>query len=268
MRQETLRLTHAVTNLKERISFPHNARPPKFSYKYQHHVLATIQQILEESCFNFTQAWLPAVLVESAWTCAAAVELTKWLEIMQKHLKTLPEDCIDESGRAMFKEIRPRLAHLRHSAVHRLHLAPDKVLEEVHAALMLAKTLRDGSCTSKLQALHTRLEETIGQTKHDTEAMQQEVNHAYLAIQRQRKALDRQEQQLRAYAAEQISRISEAADLSLLDCAYVLRDVRGPERGSEQSIQCNKHSVVSDCSVCVDEDDIESDEDQLKADLG
>lgn len=187
---------------------------------------------------------------------------------MEKHLDTLPEACIDESGRATFKEIRPRLAHLRHSAVHRLHLAPDRVLEKVHAALMLAKILGDGSSTSKLQAVHVRLGNSIGRTKRDTEAMQQEVNHAYVAIQRQREALDQQERELRASAVKQLSGIADAADQSLLGCMYDLLDVRGPEGGSEQGNHCKQDTDNSDCSVHVNEDDIESDEDQLQADLG
>jgi len=258
---------HIVTSLKEQISFPLKAGPPRFSYEYQHHVLAITQQILEETCFNFTQTWLPAVLVESAWTCAAAIELTKWLKVMLKHLDTVPEDCIDIPGRDIFRTISPRLAHLRHSAVHRLPLEPDRVLEIVDAALTLAKILRDESCTSKLQALHTRLDEIISQTKRDTEAIQEEVNQQYTAIQKQRKALNRQEQELRKSAAEKISGISEAADLSLLECAYILRNVKKEEGHSRQDVRFDKQSAVSDPAFYVGEEDIESDEDQLKADL-
>lgn len=268
MRQETLRLTRVVPSPEKQISFPLKARPPKFSYKYQHHVLATIQQLLEKSCFNFTETWLPSVLVENAWTCADAVELTKWLDIMPKHLVNLPNDCMDESGRKVLTKIRPWLAHLRHSAVHRLHLDLDKVLEKVYAALTLAKLLRDDSCISQLQTLHVRLEVIIRQTIYDTENMQQKVNHAYQAIQRHRQALDRQEQQLRASAVEKISRISEAADLALLNCASDLRIAKGPENESEQAAQCTDQSALSGWSIGFDEEDIESDEEQLKAELG
>jgi hypothetical protein len=227
-----------------------------------------IQQMLEESCFNFTQTWLPAVLAESAWTCTAGVELTRWLNIMLKQLDTLPEDCIDIPGRDIFRTIKPRLAQLRHSAVHRLPLEPGRVLEMVDAALTLAKILRDESYSFKLQALHTHLNEIISQTKRDTEAIHQEVNWAYSAIQQQRKALDRQEQELRKSAAEKISGISKSADSSLLECSYILRNMKKEEEDSRRGGQSDKQSAVSDPMFCVGEEDIESDEDQLKVDLG
>jgi hypothetical protein len=186
---------------------------------------------------------------------------------MLKHLDTLPEYCIDRSGRDMFRTIRPQLAHLRHSAVHRLSLEPGKVLEMVDAALTLAKILRDASCTSKLQALHTRLDGIIIKTRRDTEAIQQEVNQAYAAIEKQRKALNRQEQELRKSAAEKISRISEAADTCLLECASILRSVKEEDRDSTRDSQSEQQNAVSDPAFYVTEDDIESDEDQLKADL-
>lgn len=258
---------HIGTTFKEQISFPLKASPPRFSYEHQHRILAMIQQLLEESCFNFTQTWLASVLTECGWTCAAAVELTKWLKFMLKRLATVPEDCIDASGRDMFRTIGPRLAHLRHSAVHRLTLDPDKVLEMVDAALTLAKILRDKNCTSKLQTLHTRLADIISQTKCDTETVQQEVNQEHSSIQRQIMALNRQEQELRKSAAEKISGISKAADSSLLECVYILRSVKGEEIDNVRDIQSEQRVSVLDPAFYVGEEDIESDEDQLRADL-
>ena len=271
MRREILRLTNTaftVTDETKRILFSPNITLPQVSYNTQHQVLATVQQILEASCFKFTQEWLPSALLESAWSCAAAVELTKWLQVMEKHVDTLPEACIDDAGRAMFKEIRPCLAHLRHSAVHRLRLGLDEVLEKVHAALKLTRLLRDDSSASKLQEAYTRLKANIDKTKHDSESTRREVNHAILELQRQREALCRKEQQLRAFVMQKLSSISEAADQSLVDCTDSLLDIERPKSGSEQGTQRKMHTDDPDCSVQVDDDDIESDEDQLRADLG
>lgn len=263
-----LRLTHIATNFTGQISFPLKLGPTRFSYKCQHHVLAIVQQILEDACFNFTQTWLPAVLVENSWTCAAAIELTKWLNVMLKYLDTLPEDCIDLAGCNMFKTIRPCLAHLRHSVVHRLPLEPGRVLEMVDAALTLAKILRDESYSFKLDALHTRLSAIVSQRQRDTETVQNEVNQAFSAIQKHRKALDRQEQELRRSAAERMSRTLDLANSSLLDCAYDLRSVKRKEGISMQGSRSDIQRPVSDPAFYVSEGDIESDEDQLKADLG
>lgn len=262
-----LRLMHIGTSSKEQISFPLKASPPRFSYEHQHRILAMTQQLLEESCFNFTQAWLASMLTECGWTCAAAVELTKWLKVMLKRLATVPEECIDASGRAIFRTIEPRLAHLRHSAVHRLTLDPNRVLEMVDAASTLAKILRDKDCTSKLQALHTRLAGIISQTKCDTETVQQEVNREFSSIQTQIMALNLQEQELRKYAAEKISGLSKAADSSLLECVYLLRGVKEEEIDNMRDVQSEQQDYVLDPAFYVGQEDIESDEDQLKADL-
>jgi DNA anti-recombination protein RmuC len=180
---------------------------------------------------------------------------------MNDRVDTLPNSCVDEKGRAVFKEIRPRLALLRHSAVHRLHLEHSAFLEQIHAALMLTEILRDDSSKSKLQAVYTRLEETILETERSTEAVQQDVSHKLLALQEQRHELDRREQQLRASAAKQFVRISKEADRFLLGCVDNLLDANKLENESGKDIQRESSEI------CVDENDIESDEDQLQVDL-
>jgi hypothetical protein len=86
--------------------------------------------------------------------------------------------------------------------------------------------------------------------------MQQKANHELLAIQKQRGNLDRREQQLRASAAEQFVRISKEADRSLLGCIDNLLET-GREKGTQPDSS----------DLYVEEGDIESDEDQLQADL-
>ena len=238
-----------------------DAKLPKLSHALQHRVLGTMQQILETSCYDFTRKWFPSVLADRAWSCAAALELTKWLHIMNDRVDTSSEDCLDEEGRAVFKEIRPRLALLRHSAVHRLYLEHGAFLEQVHAALMLTEILHDDSSKDKLQAVYKLLGQTISEIERRTKVVQEDVSHELLTLQKQRDDLDRREQQLRASAAEQFVMISKEADRSLLRCIDNLSDVDKLENGSKKDIQRESSEVY------VDEDDIESDEDQLQAGL-
>lgn len=255
--KKPLCLTCADEKYDKNLASSHlNAKPLKFSYKAQHRVLETTQRILETSCYDFTLAWFPSVLGHRAWSCAAALELTKWLYIMNDRIDTLPEACIDEASRAAFKEIRPRLALLRHSVVHRLHLEHGAFLEQIHAALVLTGILRDNSSKSKLQAVYTRLEGIIVKTKHNAEAMQQGVSHELLAMQKQRDELDRKEQQLRASATKQFDVILKEADQSLLGCIDYLLETGRKTGGQPDS-----------SDLYVEESDIESDEDKLQADL-
>lgn len=238
-----------------------DAELPKFSYTFQHWVLSSMQQIVETSCYRFARKWFPSVLTDRAWTCAAALELTKWLHVMNDRINTACEDGLDERGRTVFKEIRPRLALLRHSAVHRLYLEHSVFLEQYHAALMLTEILRDDSSRAKLQAVYKLLEQTVLEMERRTEAVQQDVRHELLILQKQRDDLDQREQQLRASAAEQLTRISKEADRSLFNCISNFKDVDKLEYWIENDSQRET------CGVYVDEDDIESDEDRLQASL-
>lgn len=181
---------------------------------------------------------------------------------MNERVDTLPETCIDEVGRATFKKIRPRLALLRHSAVHRLHLEHSALIEQVHAALVLTDILRDRGSKAKLQTVCTCLEGIVTEKNQDAEALHRAVNDELLAIEKQREGLDRREQQLRASAATQISRISAEADQSLLGCIVDQLVTSRLGSGGEKDMQRNSTDIY------VDENDIESDEDQLQADLG
>lgn len=217
--------------------------------------------MLETSCYNFTCEWFPTILDNRAWTCAAALELTTWLRIMGDRVDSLPEACMDKAGRATFKKIRPQLALLRHSAVHRLHLEHSAFLGQIHAALMLTEILRDGSSMAKLQVVYACLEGIVMKTKHDAGSLRQKVNDELLAMQKQREDLGRREQQLRVSAAKQISKISEEADRSLLGCIIDKLEASKLERGSGDDVQRNSDDLY------VGESDIESDEDQLRAEL-
>ncbi|KAF1977620.1 hypothetical protein BU23DRAFT_660163 [Bimuria novae-zelandiae CBS 107.79] len=67
---------------------------PRFPFNTQHRILSIVQRLLEESCFRFTEKWLPFVLERYGWTCAAAGEPTKWLSILKKHMNDLPHNCL------------------------------------------------------------------------------------------------------------------------------------------------------------------------------
>lgn len=180
---------------------------------------------------------------------------------MNERIDTLPDTCIDREGCAIFKKIRPCLAQLRHSAVHRLHLDYEALLGYIHAALSLTEILRDHSSKVKIQIVYTSLKDIIKSTKEHMETMQNGVNCELLALQKQKNSLDRREQQLQALVEQQSSKISDEADRFLLSCIdRLLEDIR---LQSEKRVgtQCSSNDVY------VDESDIESDEDQLLADL-
>ena len=111
-------------------------------YKVQHVILTTTQRILEECCFDFTRKWVPSILQEHGWDCAAAVELTKWTRILAMRSAKLPMQAL-ELKRSSFNEILFSTNRLRHTAVHRLPTAARGIDQLIQSALRLTETLHD-----------------------------------------------------------------------------------------------------------------------------
>jgi hypothetical protein len=241
-------------------------QPPQFPYETQHRILSTTQQLLEQSCFNFVKQWLPSVLEKHSWNCAAAGELTEWLNIIKRHARDLPDGCISIEGQASLKRIAPAVARLRHTAVHRLHLTSEEFLSQIRSASMLTEILKDVRSTSTLQALYIRVDTQAKNMEQNIVAMQQEVDTTLVRIQRQREALARREQQLLLYATQQYIDIPVATGLALLESINTLSK---PNIVVEkQSIGgCDKNTTHT-YGMIVEDDDIESDEDRLQAELG
>jgi hypothetical protein len=144
-----------------------------FPFEAQHRVLLRVQQLLEEVCFRFMERWLPSVLAQHEWTCAAAIELTKSLRIIKTNLDILPADCMDAPTQTLFIEIAPHVAQLRHAAVHRLHLKHDEFLERIDCAHKLAGILHDLERMSVLQALCTQVNALTKKLEYETRIVKQ-----------------------------------------------------------------------------------------------
>jgi hypothetical protein len=232
--------------------------------------LSITQELLEESCFRFIERWLPSVLEERGWKCAAAVELTTGLYIIRKHRETLPDGCISTTGQIPFKKLTRSVAQLRHAAVHRLHLEPDVFLNQIHSALTLTEVLQDAGSTAKLQLLYVQVDTYVKKMKHDVEVMEQGVNRTLLQILKQKEVLYQREQHLQAYISQQRIEIPEAAGQALIESTNTLFPTSGLNRALEnQSMtRCIRTVWTTEDDMTVDESDIESDEAQLQAELG
>lgn len=106
--------------------------------------------------------------------------------------------------------------------------------------------------------------------EHDIEAIQQEAGTTLLRLQRQKEALARREQQLLSDAAQQKIDIPAAAGQALVESINVLLAANEPNMAVEKQgmIRRDGNALDADYGVTVEEDDIESDEDRLQAELG
>jgi hypothetical protein len=145
-------------------------------FEAQHLVLLRVQQLLEEACFRFMERWLPAIVAQHEWKCAAAIELTKSLTIIKTNLEILPADCMDAPTQSLSIEIAPHVAQLRHAAVHRLHLKHDEFLQRVECAHKLAGILHDLEKRNILQALRSQVYAVTKKLEYETRIINQKAD--------------------------------------------------------------------------------------------
>jgi hypothetical protein len=203
--------------------------------------------------------WFPSLLEEHGWTCAAAVELTKWVRVIQKHLDILPNGCMYTEQKKCFKRTLPHITRLRHTAVHRLHLTSVQLLKQVHSAYILAEVLEDKECTNRLQTMHLRVDKWVKNMDHDTEVMKQEAERRVRQL----------ELMLQITIAQQENRISSAAGQGLIDSIITEFGLHHPNAAAEikGTLTCDEHAGNTGGIILIDEDDIESDENQLQTEL-
>lgn len=236
-------------------------QPLRLPFITQHSILSSTQQLLEESCFEFMKERFPSVLEKHGWTCAAEGELTKWLCILKGDFKDHPVCCIGVEEQASLKCISPTVAQLRHTVVHRRHITLEQVLDQLRCARILVEILQNNESVSTLQALHWKVDSYAQELEKHREAIQKEVDATFLSLQRQKETLIQGERQFHAYVAKQNIRIAagQAFDhsISLLPATHKAGSI----------VEDEKNTMCVDYGVEIEEGDIESDEDQLQAEL-
>ncbi|KAB2100037.1 hypothetical protein AG0111_0g11790 [Alternaria gaisen] len=242
---------------------------PRIPFQIQHRVLSVAQQILEESCFNFIRAWLPSLLEERGWRCAVAVELTKWLCVIKKHMKSLPENCMSIAERASFNRLVPIVAQVRHAAVHRLHLPSDRLLSQIYSASMLFEALREETGKASLQTMYAQVDTHVKKMNQDAEAMNQEGRKRIIQIQAEREKLRQDELLLHQSMAQQLINISVVAGQSLTQSMATAfpPSMPGAVGSSENMATEDERATNDDFHVTINDTNIQSDEGQLQAKL-
>lgn len=170
--------------------------PSYFPYHTQHSILCTIQRVLEECFFDFTNKWMPAEIERNGWDCATAVELTKWTRLLPKWSSKLPEECLQLHGSEL-DTLLYTIQKIRHTAVHRLRTTARGIGELVLSAIRLAEVLQDGVRTSQLEDLHLDIQRKIKAMELSKNALEGHLISELKAIQLQREELDRKEEELR-----------------------------------------------------------------------
>jgi hypothetical protein len=251
------------------IRTPVATEPLRFPFDVQHSILSEVQRLLEESCFRFMELWLPSVLKKHGWNCAAAIELTKSLSLVKSCMKDLPDNCVSTAEKASFQQIAPVLAQLRHAAVHRRQLGSDELLHYIWSALKLVEIVRHKENMAVLQRLSTQIEIHAKNMDHHAEAMKQHANCTLSQIQKEKETLAQKERNLQEFILQQQIDIPAAAGKALFDSVNAFLPTRKPNEaiGGEREITYSEPFESTSYDIVVDENDIESDEDQLRVEL-
>ena len=135
--------------------------PSYLDMQCQHLLLTFLQRLLEDCCYQFATRWIPEVLTEKGWDCAAAVELSQWAKVLPRNFESIPKDAIYAQDEPALRNTLLATVPIRNVAVHR---DPTKVLridQMLDQGLELTRMLNDLSCTSRLRELKQHLSTTV-----------------------------------------------------------------------------------------------------------
>jgi hypothetical protein len=111
---------------------PHRASTPKppdlgLPYEVQHYILAMMQRIIEEACFDLASRWIPQKLRDNRWDCPEAVELSTWRDTLPA---ALPPNAIVPHLSCSLERALADAVQIRNAAVHR-HLCDNTEIQRM-----------------------------------------------------------------------------------------------------------------------------------------
>ncbi len=140
---------------------------------------------------------MPSVLQKAKLECPMAVELNKWTELFRKG-KTrafLSNDSQDFESKEV-QETLTAVSHLRHTAVHRLHITARAISQLLDAAVNLAETLQDNLRAAQLDELRFDINIQIKAMELSKNVLEDTVSAELQKIQQKRGELERMETEL------------------------------------------------------------------------
>jgi hypothetical protein len=159
--------------------------PVYIHYRCQHQILTTIQELLEESCFEFGQRHFPRLLTSKGWDCPEAVELTEWTKILSRHSTPWSNDL-----KRPVNEFVVLLRELRHSAVHRLRKTATGVERLAENAQLFLEALEDSNRSEKVESVRRELRTAIEELKRNKDLLERRLVAQLKEIERKRSELD------------------------------------------------------------------------------
>lgn len=133
------------------------------------------------------------VLQEQGWDCPESGELNLWSKVFLEHEDKFAADEMDELGKP-FEELLDSMAHLRHTAVHRLRVTVNRIEQFMVDSESLARLLQDETCAKTLSRLRRETQLTIDELRRNKDLLESRLAETLKRIAAQRLELDRLEQ--------------------------------------------------------------------------
>ncbi|KAJ6024282.1 hypothetical protein N7540_005079 [Penicillium herquei] len=159
--------------------------PVYIQYRCQHLITTTIQNLIEESCFEFAQQHFPNILAIKGWDCPEAAELTEWTKLIARHSPQLVK-----GTNKPIDELFGLLHELRHSAVHRLRKTANGIERLAENAQLFLEALDDSFRSEKLSVLRRELKGAIEELQRNKDLLEGKLNTQLKNIQKKRAELD------------------------------------------------------------------------------
>ncbi|KAL8689884.1 MAG: hypothetical protein Q9218_004549, partial [Villophora microphyllina] len=193
---------HTATNATVKISSDTPSLYPVYiMFEVQHKLLNTVQSVLERCCYDWAKRWFPGVLQERKLTCAEAVELTKWVNLIP--YAQLPKEATTNNGRTELTQTLKATHELRHAAVHRLTTSAKGTKKMLQNALCLTKALNDSTTGFKIEQLLRDFQGRLEDMELNKNHLENELDEQMREIQRQRAALDQREKDAKTSMVQQ-----------------------------------------------------------------
>lgn len=169
--------------------------PCYIPFDAQHLVLTTVQGILEDCCFDFARQWLPSLVNEQRWVCAASVELNRWTQYLDE--RTLGDLGLNTGiDRAALGVLLVEIRNLRDVAVYRVPTTARGVSQLLHHAKRFSCLLRDNERTTTIDRIKEIVDDKIYLLELNKKVLESEANRKLRVIREQQAALRLQEKDI------------------------------------------------------------------------
>jgi hypothetical protein len=177
-------------------SHPHitSLYPVYLPFSIQHRLFARLQTLLEHACYTFASKRLPDVLVREDWTCPESVELNRWPKVLLTHRAEFHESSVAELAKPL-DDLFSSIAQLRHTAVHRLRLTANRILQFVVDAEALVKLLRDDITLDVVTSIRQCLQTCIGEIERNKDLLEVSMATTKAEYVAKREELEREERE-------------------------------------------------------------------------